>query len=241
MFAFRYILVLHILAGASALLLLWVPLFARKGGTLHRRVGWMYVVAMGTVACTALALATLRLTNGDPTDDAAGLFLGHVAVLTGKNVFAGMRALRHRRPSSPLLHALDWGVSIALAASSLVMAVRGATSGAPLPMIFAVLGMTSAVPEFLYLAKISPRPNAWLFRHLTNMVTSGIAAITAFLVVNAPRFGVRIFNPFVWTIPALLGALGIAIWSAHYRRKFAGSAATSISVGGVAKRTHGYE
>lgn len=220
---FRFVLALHIAAGSSALLLLWVPLFAKKGARLHRRVGWAYVVAMGIVAVTAIALGAARLTNGNPADDAAGLFLGHVAILTGKNVYAGMRAIRHRRPSGPLLRGLDWAISLALGASSVAMAVFGVTTGRALPMIFAFLGLTSAAPELVYLTRTDRAPREWFFRHLSNMVASGIAAITAFLVVNAPRLGLGVFNPFVWTAPGVLGAAGIAIWSVHYRRKFARS------------------
>ena len=226
MSVFQLVLAVHIAAGSCALVLLWVPLFARKGGTAHRRVGWVYVAAMGFVAVTALALCAFRLANDDSADDMAGAFLGHVAVLTGKNVYAGMRALRHRQSNGQGMLALDWAVAILLMCSSVIMAALGVVNRATLPLVFALLGFVSAGPELPYLWKGRHAKNEWFFRHLSNMVTSAIAAITAFLVVNAPRFGLGRFSAAVWILPGAVGAIVIAVWAASYRRKFAARAAS---------------
>ena len=38
-FVFQIVLGVHIAAGVVALLVFWVPLVTKKGGTVHRRVG----------------------------------------------------------------------------------------------------------------------------------------------------------------------------------------------------------
>src|SRR5207245_9038757 len=48
---------LHIAAGAVALVLFWIPLIVRKGGTLHIRIGWAYVACMSCVVVTAFAMS----------------------------------------------------------------------------------------------------------------------------------------------------------------------------------------
>jgi hypothetical protein len=73
-----------------------------------------------------------------------------------------------------------------------------------LPLVFAFLGLVSVLPE-----QDAPRAAGVFFRHLANIVTSGIAAITAFLVVNALRLGLGVFNPVVWIAPGALGTVGI--------------------------------
>jgi cytochrome c-type biogenesis protein CcmH/NrfF len=55
----------------------------------------------------------------------------------------------------------------------------------------------------------------WWQEHLANMMTSGIAALTAFLLVNMRP------NLVVWLAPAVVGGAGILLWQRYYRRKFA--------------------
>ncbi len=43
-------LALHVAAGTTALVSMWIPMFARKGGGLHRSAGTVFVAAMGTVS-----------------------------------------------------------------------------------------------------------------------------------------------------------------------------------------------
>ena len=53
----------HIVVGAAALLLFWVPILATKGGQLHIRVGRIYVIAMYTVSVTAFLASVLALVD----------------------------------------------------------------------------------------------------------------------------------------------------------------------------------
>ena len=64
----------------------------------------------------------------------------------------------------------------------------------------------------------------WWFEHMTSMLGACIAATTAFLVVNAQRWGLDTFSILVWLAPAIVGVPAIAIWTGYYRRKFSGQA-----------------
>ena len=53
---------LHIVGGTVGLATFWLPLVTRKGGRLHRRVGWIYVMAMLVAAFSG----TTRLIDNMP-------------------------------------------------------------------------------------------------------------------------------------------------------------------------------
>ncbi|WP_258871274.1 DUF2306 domain-containing protein, partial [Halobacillus trueperi] len=61
MLLFSIMLTIHIIAGFSALAVFWIPLVTKKSGNTHRKVGWVYVTAMYTVAATALYMGIYRI------------------------------------------------------------------------------------------------------------------------------------------------------------------------------------
>jgi hypothetical protein len=56
----------------------------------------------------------------------------------------------------------------------------------------------------------------WLVQHLSAMLISCIATVTAFLVVNAGRFLGAGTHPLVWLGPTLIGAVLVAYWKRRY-------------------------
>ena len=52
---------IHIVAGAVALATFWIPWVVKKGARVHRRVGWVYALAMAIVSATALISCIWRL------------------------------------------------------------------------------------------------------------------------------------------------------------------------------------
>lgn len=53
--------ILHILAGFTALLIFWIPLVTKKGGSIHRRIGWVYIGAMTVVSISAMFMGIWRI------------------------------------------------------------------------------------------------------------------------------------------------------------------------------------
>jgi uncharacterized membrane protein len=104
---FQVFLRAHIGAGAVALLLFWIPAFAPKGGKVHIRAGWVYVVCMSIVVLTALTLSGLTFAapltiRGIAPPSPAGLarflrnqrvFATFLAYLAGLTLAAGWQGI----------------------------------------------------------------------------------------------------------------------------------------------------
>jgi uncharacterized membrane protein len=220
----QLILTLHIVAGSAALLSMFIPIVAKKGGLVHRRAGWVFVGGMTVVSVTALLLSASRfLTDPSPEGRLAGAFLFFVAILTGAGVSAGVRVLRAKRRTAVHRHAWDLGVAVLLTLASLAAGTFGLATGQHLFTGFSVIGLLSGGSTLLYWLRPPTHPMHWWFEHMGAMLGSCIAATTAFLVVNASNLGAGTFSFALWFSPTLIGVPVTAIWTGYYRRKFARS------------------
>jgi uncharacterized membrane protein len=221
----KMILYLHITGGSAALLSMFIPMVAPKGGPTHRRAGWVFVSGMTLVSITALALSAARyFLDPRPQAKAFALFLFYVAVLTGNAVSVGVRVLRTKKRTKPHTHPWDVGLASLLTVASVAMAAYGVYTAQPLFAAFSVLGLVSGLQGLYYwLRKPTDRMHWWL-RHMSAMLGGCIAATTAFLVVNAPVAGLPRTSIIVWLAPTLVGTPATAVWTAYYRRRFAGKA-----------------
>jgi uncharacterized membrane protein len=81
---FEWMRILHIMGGFTALLTFWIPVVTKKGGTLHVRSGWVYVIGMVIVAITAVYMVIYRII--DPTTSPVlvsfSLFLLYISILS---------------------------------------------------------------------------------------------------------------------------------------------------------------
>lgn len=97
---FPFFLFLHIAAGFSALFLLWIPLFTKKGGKVHNRFGWLFVIAMTIVSVSAASLAVIRIffqPDTSPERMAFSTFLLFISLLSATTAYYGIRVLRFKR------------------------------------------------------------------------------------------------------------------------------------------------
>ncbi|HEY4179130.1 MAG TPA: hypothetical protein VGM90_19940 [Kofleriaceae bacterium] len=217
------LLVPHIVAGVVALLAMIIPLVARKGGRLHRRAGWVFVVAMSGVSVTAFVLAILRFTMADarhPNAHAFGFFLFYVATLTAAGVSSGIRALRFKTRTAPHRNAWDLGISGANVAMALATLAYGVIDHRTLFIAFSLVGLTSGIGQLRYWLRAPTSRHHWWFAHMSGMLGSCIAALTALVVVNAARFGTRTFATAIWIAVPAIGVPAIFAWTAYYRRRF---------------------
>jgi uncharacterized membrane protein len=233
-------LALHIAAGTTALVSMWIPMFAKKGAQLHRRAGTVFVGAMATVSITALMLAGARfLFDPRPEGQRAGLFLVFVSILTAASVSSGVRVLRAKNRVGPHLHWWDVGLAALLTASSVAIAVYGMVIGATLFTAFSVVGLVTGGGQLAYWLRRPRSPMHWWFEHMSSMLGACIAATTAFLVVNAQRWGLDTFSILVWLAPSIVGVPAIAFWTSYYRRKFRARPTAQVSRTGL--QTSGLE
>jgi hypothetical protein len=213
---------MHIAAGVVALAVFWIPLVARKGGWLHRRAGLVYAWSMLIVVLAALVASGWRLLYDlNPTARPRAIFLSFIALLTFAAGWNGLRALRTKRRAGPSWNPIDVGPSYALALGGLALIAWGLSGGfGPLAIAFGALGTTLGVQQIGVWSRSPIDPRHWWYQHMRGMIIACIGTVTAFLVVNARSLGLGTFNFAVWTLPGVLGGVGIALWTRYYRRKF---------------------
>ena len=214
------LLAIHIAAGSVALLSMFVPMVTRKGGLMHRRAGWVFVVAMATVAATALVLSGARLLlDPTPRGRTAGLFLLLLTVLTASGVSAGVRVLRFKARTAAHRHWWDLGLPALLVVIGAGVGFDGFLRGSVLFAAFSGLAVVNGLSDIRYWLQRPSSKAHWWFEHMSSMLGASIAATTAFLVNTADNFGIWLLA--AWLGPSIIGAPAIAIWTAYYRRRFA--------------------
>ena len=217
----KTLLAIHVAGGSVALAAMLLPLFSRKGGSLHRKAGWVFVGGMTLVSLTAFILAGARaLTDPRPQAQQASVFLFYVALLTGAGVSAGVRVLRSKSRRDVHRHWWDVGVAVALTGGSLATLAYGLAMRQTLFTAFSFIGIVNGVSQLEYWLRPPTHPMHWWFEHMGAMLGSCIAATTAFMVVNAGRLGLETFSLAVWLAPTVVGVPTIVLWTRYYREKF---------------------
>ncbi len=217
---------LHVAAGTLALFVAPIAMLTLKGGRTHRRWGKVYFWMMAVVALTAVVLALWR-----PI-----VFLALLAVFSFYSAFSGYRVLSRKRPEKgERATALDWAAAVVTFAASGALAILGILRpGAAwervgvVPVVFGLLGVALSGLDLWRFARPSADRNAWWFNHMTGMLGSYIAAVSAFSVVNFA------FLPTTarWLWPTAVGTPLITLWIRHYKLRFRRSAPAPARVPG---------
>src|SRR5262245_34183576 len=207
----RALLTLHVAAGMAALVVAPLAMVTVKGGPAHRRWGAVYYWAMAVVAATAVVLAVWR----------PNPFLALVAVFSFYFAFRGRRVLGHKRPEhGEAPAALDWvaAISTAIASGALVLlgVVQPTAAWAELGRVAVVFGSLGLLLAGLDVRRFRRPPadrNAWWFTHMTGMLGSYLATVSAFSVVNFTFLPTTLR----WLWPTVIGTPLIALWVAYYK------------------------
>jgi uncharacterized membrane protein len=218
--AFALLRLLHIAAGFAALAAGLVPLAAAKGGRAHRRWGKVYVACLGFSGLTAGLLAGWR---GD-------LFMLSLSALTLYFLATGWRALRWAAGpvrvgiSDRLPVALLLLLSLASLGWNGLQLLRG-WGGGPDPLhvvglVFGALGTAVAWRDIGLLRNLAAGLAPGLFEHLMRMISSYIAATTAFAVTNLGLLPTLVR----WLGPTLAGTALIVVLATRQARAEAAAA-----------------
>lgn len=220
------LLPIHVAAGGLAIVLGAVALMAKKGGTLHRRSGLLFVWAMLVMGASA---AVLGLRNG-PGD---GNFVA--AVLTAYFVGTAWTTVRPASPRTRRIDAAALAVAVGLALLAVVGGVRmiGSPGLSPGGVPFRTIGVMSfvlaaallfaAAGDLRIMRSGAPRGGARLARHLWRMCFALFIAAGSFFSIEE-RVAKVLPDPFTTgpmralPIVLLFGATFYWLWRVRGRR-----------------------
>ncbi|MBX2814679.1 MAG: hypothetical protein KTR24_01720 [Saprospiraceae bacterium] len=215
----RSILILHIAVGFLSLVLFWIPVFSKKGGDFHVRIGKLYTYTMWVVVLTALLLCLLNLFTKDYLS--AG-FLGFISILTLAPLWYGMTILKHKQGITRTYFEVRRWLHVAILLSAIGLLIWGSfyrfEGEMIILLIFGLLGLTATRDVFASFDKVRQRP--WIKEHLVGMLGTGIAAYTAFLVFGGTQLFGHIFAgkavAILWVSPTIIGTGLISRMSKRY-------------------------
>ncbi|PRQ08531.1 hypothetical protein [Enhygromyxa salina] len=234
-------LFIHAAAGLLSLVVLAIPLVAKKGGQLHRRAGWVFTIAMAVVALTGLGLALAwalvplqvkpldadasaeRIAAATRSLRAFGLFFATIGLMSGAAVWHGISAIRINKAQTAratfvIIDHLAWAL---LGLFGLALLLLGLRVSMPLFSLFGALALFNAVSDARFLLRPPNRKSAWLIRHLQAMLGGATVAITAFAVLVLRRYldpsgG---FQLAFWLVPVAFGTFGTIAWTRIWQRR----------------------
>ena len=216
------LLPIHIAAGGLAIVLGATALLVKKGGTIHRRSGLLFVYAMLVMGTTG---SILGFSKGGPTD--GNVFAGFVVAY-----FVGT-ALVTVRPVSPWtrrIHAVALFVAVGFALVEIAGGVEAwnspghARNGVPSVMLFffATIFILAAAGDLRVLRFGVPRGGPRLARHLWRMCFALFIAAGSFFSIRE-RVARILPEPFTTgpmrALPILLLFVAMFYWLWRIRRR----------------------
>lgn len=219
------ILPMHVLAGFVSLILFWLPVFVKKGGKLHTKIGWAYVYAMWFVVVSAGLLSIINLVAGHYFN---ALFLGYLTVITGMPLWYGISILKYKKGATVELYNRKRLLYLFIVIFGLVNVIYAIvlqfTNGTILLFIFGLLGVADIrhlrVSFEKYKSQVDPIKD-----HISGMLVTGIAAYTAFFAFGGRTWLGEVFTGQLmiipWVAPTVLGVIGIKWYQAKFVKKAA--------------------
>lgn len=206
---FTILLVLHIIGGATSILLGSYILFTKKGTKRHRLIGNIYFYAMLTGAIVAMPMSYIH----------PNFFLFIIAVFTAYMLLTGKRYLTKKSMADITM--TDWILTLVMLIFAIALIILGVYHLLH-PRIFGIVFLSFGTISLLFVYKDYKNysgkaavKNFGLVTHLQRMMGSYIASVTAFLVVNN-----RILPPTVaWLLPTVIIVPLIVKWSKKYTVK----------------------
>lgn len=205
------LLILHIVAGTTALVSGLLAILTAKGKRLHRKSGRLYFWAMITVGLTAIPLALMK----------ENWFLFGVAFLSAYLSYAGKRSIDTKLKGWKGFDYAVMGICLLAGLGMLAWGISGIVRGqiGMFPVLITFGGLLTGATlqdAFVPFRRKPLTKGAYILLHISRMGGSYIAASTAFLVVNwqsNPQF-------IAWLLPTVLGTPLITYASMKWKRKF---------------------
>jgi len=212
----------HIIAGFLSLVIFWIPIFTKKGGDLHVKVGKAYVFLMWIVVISAGMLSIENTIQGDYLMAA---FLGFLTLITSNPLWYGIATLKHKEGMSTAYKRAHLIFNCAIVLGAFLLILYGFTMIGQGPEVmlffFGILGLTNSKEVYNHF-KAPTTKEDWYKQHYSGMVTTAIAAYTAFFVFGGSQFMAGLLPGYLmalpWILPTIIGT-GILIYMRKSRVK----------------------
>ena len=213
---------IHVFAGFTSLLLFWIPVFTKKGGINHVRLGKIYIWLMWIVVVTAAMLSVKNIYVGH-LEMAA--FLGFLTFITANPLWKGIAILNYKKGISATFQRMHLLFELMIFITGALLLgygvyLQGQGAGV-LMIIFGLLGVSS-LGGILKMIKNPPQKMDWFMEHVKDMITTGIAAYTAFFAFGGRTYLGEIFTGYwmiiPWVAPTFLGVLAMKYWEKSYNK-----------------------
>ena len=230
----------HILFGAVALILFWVPVTTRKGSPLHVRAGRYYSTVMYAVSATAFVASIMVLMDPigirRPGETIVGeeaaklamsfrlgaLFLLMLSILVTASVRHGLLALRERKVPGVLKTPTHRALLVTLGVAGVGIGYLGVAYGLILLMIFSAIAIIASVRMFRETRPERLSASERTIAHLGGLIGSGIGAYTAFFAFGGARFMAELlpgqWQALAWVIAPVIGTIAVNRMNRRDRR-----------------------
>lgn len=217
----KSVLGIHVLAGTISLVLFWIPALSKKGNTTHRKVGIWYMYCMGMVVITAFMLCVVNVIEGDII---SAIFLGFLCLLTGNPLWYGVAILKNKNSISREYLSLHRILNVAIIGYGAFLIFYGLYIAEGIKFLFLFFGALGLTGIFeLRQNKQAIKERGWLRIHYVGMISSGIAAYTAFFAFGGRQMFAELlpgnWQLVPWVAPSVIGFMSIKILNNYYRAK----------------------
>ncbi|MGZ4034732.1 MAG: DUF2306 domain-containing protein [Bacteroidia bacterium] len=212
--------IIHILAGAIALVTGLIAMLTLKGGKLHRFNGKLYFWSMGIIFVSSIYMALFK----------SMIFFVLIALFSFQAAFNGYRILYLKKLNQgQKAGAIDYIAlfvgalaAIAMLYLGVINTIQSNQSGIIL-LVFGAFYTLGIWNEYQKFRKAPAEKMFWMYKHIGQMGGAYIATVTAFLVNNYRMF------PFIppvilWLMPTAVGVVFITVIIKKYKKLHSGKA-----------------
>jgi len=220
-------IIIHIIAGTTGLVSGTLATIVSKGSRIHKRIGFLFFIAMVTVAISAWAICFI------PNHGSSFLFA--VGGFTFYMASSGYRIVQLKRVekianASSAIKTIDYALlvfimlfGIYLFTTGILQLIKGNNFGAVSLVFGSICGFYTWQDLPLITKKVSAK-QIWITNHISRMMGALIASYTAFLVVN-----VQIKQQWIlWLLPTAIGVMLIIKFIREYTPKKGNKLQTSF-------------
>lgn len=225
----------HIVVGFGGLTAFWFPVFAKKGGDLHRKAGrvfeWAAYLVAGSAVFNSIGRLVAALLGGATlagNEQSFGflVFLAYLGTVTFASVRHGVRSTRTKdftqmRTAPHMVLAI---ASLVMSAVTVGYALIVWTDLSIVLLALSPVGFLQGWEMIQQMTQPQSERMVWFYAHMGNMIGAGIAFHTAFAVFGSGRiFQFELpgaWQVVPWILPAAIGIPAHRILETRYRKKF---------------------